>query len=364
MKSIDLNQNNIQIAIEIQNTIFPTHDASQNYRDAVDGITDYKYCLLYDDENGYVGVSGLYSLENDPESAWLGWFGILGQYRRNHYGSEAMRLFEKRAKDLGYKYCRFYTDRDDNDVAIGFYKANGYVLEEYDNASDPSCFDYPILIGTKSIYDEPVKPWGNRDIGLTKQIFKQIGFIPTVLTLANLDEVTALYEDCFLDNHYFLEQFKGMDLKAIMDYSFRDMFAYCLTKGYSYGVFVDKKLVGISLCFDFYELKQKDPRQFNNVFTSDYDNSDYPYQKEFHDKVATLKKPILYIMAIAVDKSMRGKGIARILVDNAIISYPNYTIMSDVTSKTLLRIFTNKRFESSIIDDDYYLVYREPIDKD
>jgi len=359
MKTIDLNKNNLQTAINIQKTIFPTHDAAQNYIDSVDGTTDYKYSLLYEDGVGYVGISGLYSLKSDPESAWLGWFGILEEYRRNRYGSEALRLFEKRAKDSGYKFCRVYTDRDDNEAAIRFYKSNGYTFEEYENPSDPSCFDYPVLIGTKSVCGEPAKPWNNRDMDFTRQIFKQTGFVPTLLTPAELDEVTALYEACFLDNHYFLEQFKGRDLKSIMDTSFKDMFDYCIKSGYSYGVFADGKLVGISLCFDFYELKQKDPRQFNNVFTSDYDNSDYPYRHEFHDKVANLEKPILYVMAIAVDKSMRGKGIARILVDNAILTYPDYTIMSDVTSSTLLKIFKNKRFETAVIDEDYYLVYKK-----
>lgn len=359
MKTIDLNKDNLQTAIDIQRAIFPTHDASQNYIDSVDGTTANKYFLLYEDGIGYVGISGLYSLKADPESAWLGWFGILEQYRRNRYGSEALRLFELRAKELGYKYCRVYTDRDDNDSAIDFYKSNGYAFEEYVNPSDPCCFDYPVLIGRKSVCDKPAPLWNNRDMDFTRQIFKQTGFIPTVLKEENLDEVTALYEDCFLDNRYFAEQFKGQDLKAIMDTSFKDMFAYCIKSGYSYGVVCDGKLVGISLCFDFYELKQKDPRQFNNVFTSDYDNEDYPYKHEFHDKVATLEKPIYYIMAIAVDKSMRGKGIARILVDNAILTYSGYTIISDVTSKTLLKIFKNKRFETDVIDDDYFLVYKK-----
>jgi len=361
MKIVELNRENLQTAISIQNTIFPTHDASQNYRDAVEGKTDYKYCLLFVDNVGYVGVSGLYSLKIDSESAWLGWFGILEQYRRNRYGSEALRLFEEQAKGLGFKYCRLYTDRYDNDAAIKFYESNGYAFEQYENRFDPSCFDYPVLIGTKCLYNEPLVLWNDRNIGLTEQTFKQTGFNPRKLTAENLDEVTALYETCFLDNGYFLEQFKGQDLKEMVNGSFRKVFEYCLKSGYSYGVFVKDKLVGISLNFDFYEMKKKCRGQFNSVFTNDCDDFNYPYQHEFHEKAATFCKPILYVLAIAVDKSMRGKGIARILVDNDIISYPNYTVMSDVTSKTLLNIFKKKRFDVSVIDDDYYLVYKEPI---
>lgn len=356
MKLIPLTSDNLDDIIKIQHAIFPSHDASQNYIDAVAGTTDYKYYLLYVEDVGYVGITGVYSVQADSESAWLGWFGILKEYRRNHYGSEAMRLFEEYSKKLGYKYCRLYTDRDDNKATIKFYEANGYVLEPYENPLDPACFDFPVLIGTKCLLSAPMEKWNNRDMEFTRQIFKQTGLSPVKLRPENLDEVTALYEDCFLDNEYFLEQFKGQDLKQIMDTSFKDMFAYCIQSGYSYGVFENGKLVGISLCFDFYELKQKDQRQFNNVFTSDYDCTDYPYQHEFHDKVAALEKPILYIMAIAVDKSMRGKGIARVLVNNIILAYPHYTIMSDVTSKTLLKIFNSKQFDTTEIDEGYYLV--------
>ncbi len=356
MKLIPLTKDNLDDIIKIQHAIFPTHDASQNYKDAVAGVTDYQYFLLYDEKVGYLGITGIYSLQADPESAWLGWFGILKEYRRNHYGSEAMRLFEEYSKNLGYKYCRLYTDRYDNEATIMFYEANGYTLEPYENPLDPACFDFPVLIGTKCLYDSSKAKWNNRNMEFTTQIFKQTGFIPVKLLPENLDEVTALYEACFLDNEYFIEQFKGQDLKQIMDTSFKDMFAYCIQSGYSYGIFENNKLVGISLCFDFYELKQKDPRQFNNVFTSDYDCTNYPYQHEFHDKVAALDKPIYYIMAIAVNKCMRGKGIARVLVNNIILSYSNYTIMSDVTSKTLLKIFKSKQFDVTDIDDGYYMV--------
>lgn len=361
MKLVEINNDNLQIARDIQNEIFPTHDATQNYKDAINGVTGYKYYLIHETDIGYIGVTGLFSLPADTESAWLGWFGILEKYRRHHYGSIAMRLFEDQAKQLGFKYCRVYTDRDDNEVAINFYISNGYSFESYNNECDPSCFDFPVLVGTKSICDKPIVLWNNRYMALTPQICKQTGFVPTVLTLDNLDEVTSLYEDCFLDNKYFLNQFKGQDLKEIMDTSFKDMFRYCIESGYSYGVFDKQKLVGITLCFDFFELKAKDPRQFNNIFTCNYDCTDYPYQHEFHDKVAMLEKPILYILAVAVNRQMRGKGIARILVNNILTTYQKYTIMSDVTNATLLNIFKAKYFNTAIIDDGYYLVYKPPV---
>ena len=37
-------------------------------------------------ENIPIGVTGIYSYNEYPENAWLGWFGILKEYRNNGYG--------------------------------------------------------------------------------------------------------------------------------------------------------------------------------------------------------------------------------------------------------------------------------------
>lgn len=363
MEFINLNKDNISTAILIQNEIFPTHDASTNYKEAISKVTNYQYFLLHDAECGFVGISGLYTLPDDKKSAWLGWFGILEKYRRLHFGSQAMAIFEEKARKLGYKYCRIYTDRDDNDIAISFYQSHGYFFEEYQNDADPACYDYPVLIGTKSISNEPSQPWGKKNMHFTEQIFKQNGLVPKQLEMCHLDEITALYKSCFLDNHYFLEQFRDKDLNAIMDTSFKDMFRYCVLSGYSYGVFKDDKLTGLSLCFDFYKLKNTAPRQFNNVFTSDYDNTNYPYLHEFHDVIDTLKKPVFYIMAIAVDQNGRQNGIATTLINKILLEYHHYTIISDVTNPILRKLLLKKGFLSHTIDNGYDLLYKETSEK-
>lgn len=360
LKYVEIDKSLIETAKRIQNEIFPEHDATKNYEEAVLGITNNRYYLIFDENTGeYIGISGLYALPSDPDSAWLGWFGILSEHRRKHYGSEALRIFEDDARKLGYRYCRLYADRFDNDATLLFYEKNGYTFEEYSNQSDPGGYDFPILIGGKSISQSPFEPWNSRNIGLTPQLFKQTGFVPRKLDVKDLDDVTALYKDCFLTNEYFIEQFGEKDLEHIMDTSFRDMFRYCIDSGYSFGIFRSDELLAFSLCFDFYELKEKNLRRFNNVFTSDCDNADYPYMTEFHGKVEKMKKPVIYVLAIAVKNSERGNGIASRLVDNVILEYGTHTIMSDVTSSSLTNIFRKRGFLVSPIDDGYNLVYRE-----
>ena len=60
-----------------------------------------------------------------------------------------------------------------NDVAISFYKANGYVSEQYENPQDPICLKIKTLIFTKALVDEPLILWNNRNIHLMEQIAKQ-----------------------------------------------------------------------------------------------------------------------------------------------------------------------------------------------
>lgn len=163
---------NYEIALEIQNKIFPKYSAKTNYLEAIENITSNVYYLLF---NGieYVGVSGVYSYNIDPKSAWLGWFGIIEKYRKQGYGSEALLQFEKTARENGYKFTRLYTDKYNNDMALNFYKKRGYSFEDYVNIDDEASLDFPIMIGSKALEDDKIEPWNDRNIEFTEQLTKQ-----------------------------------------------------------------------------------------------------------------------------------------------------------------------------------------------
>ena len=118
---------NIDYAVQIQSELFPRESASVNYEDSLDHSSGYEYFLLY--ENGVcVGITGIYNNLDNHESAWLGWFGIREPFRRQHLGSEALRIFEEMAAAKGYRFARLYTDAENNDAAMAFYQSNGYVV--------------------------------------------------------------------------------------------------------------------------------------------------------------------------------------------------------------------------------------------
>ncbi len=146
--------NNIDFAVSIQEELFPGESARANYEESLEESSGYKYYLIYEGDD-CVGIIGLYCCPEDPDSAWLGWFGIREGFRRRHLGSAALKRFEDMAISEGYRFARLYTDALNNDAAITSYQANGYVSEPYLNLEDPACLQYKTLIFSKPLSDDP-----------------------------------------------------------------------------------------------------------------------------------------------------------------------------------------------------------------
>lgn len=209
---VSVDKNNINIAREIQLSLFPTTDAYINYLESVEGITDNEYWLL--SVNGeYVGISGIYSLAIDPSSAWLGWFGIIPRFQRQGFGRQAIMLYEERARQMGFKYARLYTGRFDNEIAKTFYEHNGYKEEYYNCPEDPGCEVEPLSIYSKCLFDnEEVTLWGNKNLDIAGQIVKQRNAAEAYITNNPLISMKAksvilLY---FIENQRFAHKLGAM----------------------------------------------------------------------------------------------------------------------------------------------------------
>ena len=183
---VRIDPDSIMSAIAIQRTLFPNCDGTVNFMEAVEGISGYEYWILYV-EGTPVGISGIYSLQEDPESAWLGWFGILPEFRRKKLGSEALSLFEQEARKRGFRFARLYTARWNNDVAKSFYANNGYVEEYYDCQEDSGASVEALSIFSKALYPDGELPaWNNRNMHIDEQLLKEQG-IPHAIKFADRD---------------------------------------------------------------------------------------------------------------------------------------------------------------------------------
>lgn len=167
-----ITESNLNYAVQIQEELFPGESARTNYEESFAEPSAYEYYLIYED-GACAGIIGLYCYPEDPDSAWLGWFGIREGFRRKRLGSRALKQFEEMAAARGYRFARLYTDAVNNDAAIAFYKSNDYTCEPYLNPQDPACIHYPTVIFSKTLAAGALAPWNNRSIHLTEQIAKQ-----------------------------------------------------------------------------------------------------------------------------------------------------------------------------------------------
>ena len=113
----------------------------------------------------FIGMSGIYTEAIDPDSAWLGWIGVLPEYRRERFATRMLNAFAEECRQRGFKYARIYTN-EGNIPARECYKFNGFMEEKY-NGPTPDCVltGGPIYIYSKSLYPQyECPPWADRHL--------------------------------------------------------------------------------------------------------------------------------------------------------------------------------------------------------
>ena len=162
---------NLELACKIQNEIFPKEDARENFIEQIKNDPyrkemDYKIVYINDEP---IGITGIYSYNEYPDDAWLGWFGILYEYRNKGYGKLVIEKTMELAKEKGYKNFRLYTDEYAKD-AHKLYEKLGLIKESYDRDDDKDeYFIADIYIYSKSLNNEKLELWNNKLLGLKEQ---------------------------------------------------------------------------------------------------------------------------------------------------------------------------------------------------
>ncbi|MCI9434148.1 MAG: GNAT family N-acetyltransferase [Bacilli bacterium] len=174
LKYIEVDSDNLDLAVKIQNAIFPLEDGRLNY---IEGITNDPYrkemtnYIVYDNGNP-IGVVGLYSYNEYPNDAWLSWFGVLEEYRKKGYGSRIFDFFETLAREKGYTSIRVYTD-DAFSKAISLYEKKSMIKEFYKNELESEEINNETIIYSKSLTTDKTRKWDNKFLGLTIQSEKE-----------------------------------------------------------------------------------------------------------------------------------------------------------------------------------------------
>lgn len=171
MKYVEITNENIIFATKIQMKIFPNESAYEHYKYTVRANSEYeKYYLVYD-KNSVIGITGLYSNEDitKTNSIWLGWFGVLEEYRNKGYGRKILLDTIEMAKKLSIKYpikyIRLYTSFRDDKLAQPLYEKVMDIKEYYKNTNDIN-YNNTCLIYTKSLGNYKIEKWNNRFLNL------------------------------------------------------------------------------------------------------------------------------------------------------------------------------------------------------
>lgn len=165
-----INENNINLATSIQHTIFPDECAYEHYKYSID--TNYKRNMYYIIKWNKmpVGIIGLYIDEEiDEESIWLGWFGILPEFRSRGFGKKSLLDIIEKAKKFNKKYFRLYTNDDGDSTARPLYRSVMQIYEKYTNRNDYN-YNGNCYIYSYSLCSEKVALWNDRFINLKKDI--------------------------------------------------------------------------------------------------------------------------------------------------------------------------------------------------
>ena len=166
----------IMVAIETQKTIFPHEDGTMNFLASmgrglfmdVSGLfyedDHVKYYLAYVDRC-VVGITGLYYYNKYPSDAWVGWYGVLPDFRNKGYGGKILSWTADTAKRKGFACLRLYTDAGENANAIKLYEKSGFVGEKYEAEK----MNYDCWIYSKNLTDDKLELWDNRLLDLSYQ---------------------------------------------------------------------------------------------------------------------------------------------------------------------------------------------------
>src|SRR5579859_7715253 len=80
--------------------------------DMREGDHFWQVWLIRDLHGNTIGLSGLYSLDDSTKNLWLGWLGVLPEYRNKGIGERILASLEDFAIMSGCKNIWTYVDKD------------------------------------------------------------------------------------------------------------------------------------------------------------------------------------------------------------------------------------------------------------
>ena len=122
-----------------------------------------KFCeyFLVEINNEPCGITGWYDFDNKNVDAFMGWFGVLPEYRNRGIGKKILDFTINRVAERNFNYFRVYTDEKVNYESVCLYERAGLFKERYtypDKIGSTESF----VIFTKVLNSNNNDLWNNR----------------------------------------------------------------------------------------------------------------------------------------------------------------------------------------------------------
>lgn len=167
---------NLDLAIKIQNKIFPNENGALNLAASTNeklkkeiygkNARESVAFWVCKENEVPIGITGIYIMFKYPKDAWCGWFGVLPQFQGKGFGKKIFLWTMNKAKYMGLENFHLYTDLEDNKIAVKLYRSVGMIEEPYtaENMSPEK-----IVIFSKNLVSDKNKKWGNKNLLLKWQ---------------------------------------------------------------------------------------------------------------------------------------------------------------------------------------------------
>lgn len=153
-----LNKQNLEKVLDIKHFLFPESNSDEDYDNYFNNKTKSNYYLIFENETP-CAIIGWYDFDNCNKNAFVGWFGVMPEFRRRGIAKESLKFIINEVKKLGYEYLRVYTDKVVNPESILLYEKTFDVREDY-NFPDKIGNTNNFVVFTKFLSDKK-ELWNN-----------------------------------------------------------------------------------------------------------------------------------------------------------------------------------------------------------
>lgn len=125
-----LTRQNLNDCLTIKHLLFPESNSDEDYEKYFSNTAISEYFVVYFN-NQPCAITGWYDFDNNKEDAFMGWFGVLPNFRQKGIGSQVFDFTVNRVKEHKYNYFRLYTDIIVNKESVILYTKKGMLIEPY-----------------------------------------------------------------------------------------------------------------------------------------------------------------------------------------------------------------------------------------